>query len=150
MALKGTGDLHKRAEDTERRSILFVDDDEDIVALFKSGLERRGFSVSAFNDPLAALKSYRPGEYDIVITDIAMPRMNGFELYRRLVQLDTSVKVCFLTAFYLSSREFAVMFPKTTVPYLITKPVRISEVAGIVRKLLSDDTLSRASRSRDT
>ncbi|MGC2426824.1 MAG: response regulator, partial [Nitrososphaeraceae archaeon] len=60
---------------------MIVDDETDINLLFKIVLEDRGFKVDTFDDPIAALENYRAGLYDLLILDIKMPRMHGFELY---------------------------------------------------------------------
>jgi DNA-binding response OmpR family regulator len=58
-----------------------VDDGPDIARLFTLVLENMGFDVDTFDDPLQALSNFRPNLYDLVILDIALPNMNGFELY---------------------------------------------------------------------
>ena len=62
------------------RRILVVDDEQDIAMSLKAGLERKGFAVDVFFDPLEALERYQPGTYDLLIIDVRMPKMNGFEL----------------------------------------------------------------------
>ena len=82
-----------------KRRILAVDDEPDITLTFKVGLEDGGlFNVDTFNDPGLALKSFRPDKYALVLIDIMMPKMSGFELYECLKKIDPGVKVCFLTA----------------------------------------------------
>ena len=63
-------------------------------------LEENGFKVDTFTDPLLALQNFKEqdGMYDIIILDIKMPEMNGFELYRQIKKIDDKAKVCFLTA----------------------------------------------------
>lgn len=79
--------------------ILVVDDESDITLTLKAGLETVGlFDVDAFSDPELALKSFKPDFYALVLIDIMMPRMDGFELYERLKKIDPDVKACFLTA----------------------------------------------------
>jgi CheY-like chemotaxis protein len=66
--------------------------------MLKMTLERIGFSVDTFNDPLLALKSYKLHMYDLVMLDVIMPKMDGFELYIRLKKIDPAMNICFLTA----------------------------------------------------
>src|SRR6188472_2559397 len=79
--------------------ILIVDDDPDIAALFKITLERVGLAVDVFNDPLLALSSYKTGIYDLLLLDIRIPGMNGFELCQKIKNMDNEVKACFVTAY---------------------------------------------------
>jgi len=81
-----------------KRRILVVDNEPDITLTLQLGLEEGGFDVDAFTDPDLALKSFKPSFYDLVLIDIMMPKMDGFELYERLKKVDSDVKVCFLTA----------------------------------------------------
>jgi DNA-binding response OmpR family regulator len=67
-----------------RKRILVVDDEPDITFTLQSGLEDGGFDVDAFTDPELALSSFKPGLYDLIIIDIMMPKMDGFDLYERL------------------------------------------------------------------
>jgi CheY-like chemotaxis protein len=66
----------------------------------------RRLDVDAFTDPLPALKGFRPNFYDLVLVDIVMPELDGFELYERLKKIDPDVKVCFLTASEMYHEEF--------------------------------------------
>jgi DNA-binding response OmpR family regulator len=74
--------------------------------LCKLALEYYGFKVDTFNDPQEALSNYKPGYYDLVILDIKMPKMDGFELYDEIKKKDHKAKVCFLTASELYYEEF--------------------------------------------
>jgi DNA-binding response OmpR family regulator len=78
--------------------ILLVDDEQDASLVYKIVLEQNRFEVDSFEDPLLALSNFKPNIYDLVILDIKMPQMNGFELYKELRKIDSKVKVCFLTA----------------------------------------------------
>jgi DNA-binding response OmpR family regulator len=82
-----------------KRRILSVDDDPDITFIVKAGLEASGlFYVDTFNDPELALKSFKPDFYALIMIDIMMPKMSGFEPYEQLRKVDPDIKVCFLTA----------------------------------------------------
>jgi CheY-like chemotaxis protein len=81
------------------KNILFIDDEQDVTFTIKTVLEETGlFHVDTFNDPDLALKRFKPNFYALVLIDIMMPEMGGFELYEQLKKIDPDVKVCFLTA----------------------------------------------------
>jgi two-component system catabolic regulation response regulator CreB/two-component system response regulator ChvI len=86
--------------------MLLVDDEPDITFTIKSILNDNGFQIDIFNDPITALKSYRANFYDLVILDIKMPKMDGFELYIKIKEKDPNVKICFLTAIVTFNEEF--------------------------------------------
>jgi two-component system, OmpR family, response regulator ChvI len=119
-------DKNMTSQTKERRRILVVDDEMDITLSLKTVLEGDQFEVESFNDPISALNSFKAGLYDLLILDIKMPKMNGFQLYREIKNIDDKVKVCFLTA--LSEmhdyEEFKrEVFPKAGERYFIQKPV---------------------------
>jgi DNA-binding NtrC family response regulator len=91
------------------KNILFIDDEKDITLTIKTVLEETGlYHVDTFNDPDLALKRFKPNFYALVIIDIMMPKMCGFELYEYLKKIDPYIQVCFLTAsemYYLKVRE---------------------------------------------
>lgn len=79
--------------------ILVVDDEPDITLTLKTTLEATGlFQIDAFNEPSMALSHFKPSVYDLMVLDIKMPEMDGFELLREIKKVDENVKVCFLTA----------------------------------------------------
>jgi CheY-like chemotaxis protein len=82
---------------TKGNKVLLVDDEPDIMMAFKLTLESAGFIVDTYQDPLLALSRFKPS-YNLVILDIKMPKMNGFELYSEMRKRDEQVKVCFITA----------------------------------------------------
>ena len=109
--------------------VMIVDDEQDITTVFKMGLENNQFVVTTFNDPLEALSKFRPGLYDLLILDIRMPGLNGFQLYRRIRDIDNKVKVCFLTAFDESRREFRTSFPfLEEVKCYLKKPITVRDL----------------------
>jgi DNA-binding response OmpR family regulator len=81
-----------------KKRICFVDDEPDITLLCKIVLEDEGFKVDTFTDSLLALSNFKPSFYDLVILDIKMPRIDGFELFRKIKGIDKNTKMCFLTA----------------------------------------------------
>jgi DNA-binding response OmpR family regulator len=96
---------HQKKQQKQKK-ILAVDDEPDLTKLCSLALEYHGFKVDTFNDPQEALSNYKPGYYDLVILDIKMPKMDGFELYDKIKKKDRKAKVCFLTASELYYEEF--------------------------------------------
>jgi DNA-binding response OmpR family regulator len=86
--------------------ILIVDDEPDLTQVSSLALEFHGFKVDSFNDPQEALSKYAPGLYDLIILDVKMPKMSGFELYHEIKEKDNNANVCFLTASELYYEEF--------------------------------------------
>jgi DNA-binding response OmpR family regulator len=113
-------------ETKKRKRILVVDDELDITVALKTVLDGDQFQVDSFNDPVSARNSFKAGFYDLLILDIKMPRMNGFQLYREIKNIDNKVKVCFLTALneMHDYEEFKRdVYPKAGERYFIQKPV---------------------------
>jgi two-component system, OmpR family, response regulator ChvI len=126
-------------QQTSPKRILVVDDESDISSAMKIGLEDNGFTVNVFNDPLSALASYRPGAYDLLILDVKMPKMNGFELYREIRKIDDRAKLCFLTAFEMYGEEFRRVFPSMDIKHFIQKPISMADLIDQIRKLTDQD-----------
>ncbi len=122
------------AVERKKYRVMIVDDEQDITAIFKIGLERYEFIVTTYNDPAVALSKFRPGMYDLLILDIRMPGMNGFELYQKLRDMDANVKVCFLTAFDEYRSGFKKIFPYLDeVKCYLKKPITIQD---LVKRLI--------------
>ena len=121
----------------DKRRILIVDDDPDISSLYKLSLERDGFVVDTFNDPLMALSDYKVGTYGLLLIDIKMPRMNGLELYQKLKNMGDKPKVCFITAFEEYNKQFRELFPdlKEKVSFL-RKPIELQYLTRVVKSEL--------------
>jgi CheY-like chemotaxis protein len=88
------------------KRILLVDDEPDLIQVSTLALEYHGYKVDSFNDPQEALSKFKPGLYDLIIIDIKMPNMDGFELYHEIKKKDNNAKICFLTASELYYEEF--------------------------------------------
>jgi two-component system, OmpR family, response regulator ChvI len=116
--------------------ILLVDDERDINTVVRKGLERVGFKVRAFNNPLDALSKFEAGSYDVALLDIRMPSMNGFELYKKLREIDSKIKVCFITAFEMYEEEFKKLFPSHEVRCFIKKPIKLTDLIIEIEKIL--------------
>ena len=114
-----------------------MDDDADIISTFKMILEMNGFEVDAYTNPLSALSDFKPNEFGLLILDVRMPDMNGFELYRKIKSIDSGVEVCFITAFEDYREEFKESFPMLDeAKYFIRKPKAIQDLVNHVATLL--------------
>jgi DNA-binding response OmpR family regulator len=82
----------------EKKKILVVNDEPDVTTMLKMTLERAGFRVDTFNDPVLVFKGYKPHTYDLVILDVIMPELDGLDLYTQLKRKDSGINICFLTA----------------------------------------------------
>jgi len=127
----------------KKKRILLVDDEQDIALAFKISLENNGFTVDAFNDAEEALSNFEAGFYDLLLIDIKMPKMNGFELYREIEKIDNKPKICFITAFEVYYKSLRELFPTVKVDCYIKKPITTDDlVQRIKSELVTTDTSS--------
>jgi DNA-binding NtrC family response regulator len=118
---------------TKKKRVLIVDDDPDILITYKKGLEDNGlFVVKTFADPEETLSNFRSGLYDCLIIDIRMPKMDGFQLYDKMKDIDNKVKVCFITAYEVNYEALRKVFPTLGLECFIQKPIEVSQ---LVRKI---------------
>ena len=121
--------------------IMVVDDERDILSIVKRGLESKNrFQVEIFIDAesaLASLKENSNNYYDLVLTDIRMPKINGFELYRRIKESNPSMKIVFITAFEINKEEFSKVIPSLDVIDFISKPVSMSTLISKLNSILN-------------
>ena len=124
--------------DEERRlRILAVDDEPDLTMLCRMSLEHYGFEVDTFNDPQEALSKFKPGSYDLVILDIKMPKMDGFELYHKIKKKDNNANICFLTASELYYEEFRKKeYYALDRNMFIRKPIENEELVKEINKMI--------------
>jgi DNA-binding response OmpR family regulator len=122
------------------KRVLIVDDEPDLTLSLKITLEENGFKVDSFTDPLSALENYKEeaGMYDLLILDMKMPQMNGFELYRQIKKIDDKAKVCFLTAGEMDYEQFG----KELIPALenncyIQKPIENETLIKRLNRIIS-------------
>ena len=121
----------------DNNRILVVDDEPDLTQVSTLALEYHGFKVDSFNDPQEALSKYKPGLYDLVILDIKMPKMDGFELYHEIKKKDNNANVCFLTASELYYEEFRKKeYCALDRNLFIRKPIENEELVKEINKMI--------------
>ena len=112
----------------KKKRILLVDDEHDIIFALSKGLEDNGFVVDTFNDPQEALSNFKAGLYDLLLIDVKMPKMNGFELYEKIEKIDNKAKVCFITAFEVYYKSLRELFPTMKADCFIKKPITTDDL----------------------
>ncbi|MGA8105609.1 MAG: response regulator [Nitrososphaeraceae archaeon] len=121
--------------------VLVLDDDFDLATLVKQILQKDVFkNVFAFTDPLLALEHFRINhkDYSIIISDIRMPTMNGFEFVREARKINPKVKILLMTAFEIDDKEFARVLPKPKIDGLIRKPASSKQILNTISNLIMD------------
>lgn len=118
--------------------ILVVDDEKDILNVFKKGLEQAGFLVDGEVDPIRAFVNFKPNTYDLVILDLKMPDISGVELYRKLRQIDNKFKICFVSAFVRTREIIEANYPELKdSTYILEKPITIAKLVEIINSELN-------------
>jgi len=117
--------------------LLVVDDDYDIASLIRIGLEKIGLSVSSFTDPYLALEEFskKSSEYELVISDIRIPGMNGYEFVKQVKKIKPKVNVILMTAFDIEDKEFHNILPSIKINGFLQKPFSITQLNDIIRSI---------------
>ena len=114
--------------------IMVLDDDFDISFLIKSSLQRSGYTVFAFTDPHLALDHLKmnSSKYNLVISDLRMPSMDGLEFIKRVREIESSINVFIMTAFDINDLESSLR--SLRVSELLAKPISMRKINTIVDK----------------
>jgi DNA-binding response OmpR family regulator len=122
-----------------QKRILVVDDQPDLTRVCSLALEYHGFKVETFNDSEEVLSNFKPDYYDLVILDIKMPKMDGFELYHEIKKKDNNANVCFLTASELYHEEFRKRkYWALDINLFIRKPIENEELVKEINKMIKN------------
>jgi len=128
------------------KKILLVDDEPDITFTIKNMLYNTGFQIYTFNDPITSLKLYRSNFYDLVILDIKIPYMDGFEFYIKIKEKDPTVKICFLTAIATFDEEFRKSRPEVSriiaEECFIQKPITTEDLIKKIIDIMNIDMIT--------
>jgi DNA-binding NtrC family response regulator len=115
-----------------QKSILVVDDELDIIIIFRQALSKQGYSVFGFTDPALALEHFKLNakDYHLVITDVRMPHINGFELAASIKAIKPDAKIVLMSAFEIGDLEFSMSSAK--ISDFIRKPI---DIGSLVQKV---------------
>lgn len=122
---------------------MVVDDEEDLAYLMKAGLELGGqYDIDAFNDAEKALLEFKANKYDLILIDILMPKINGFEFYKLIKEKDPSSKVCFISASEYKEEKIKNILPdfktQKQKTIIIRKPIRLKELSRQVSIIINE------------
>jgi CheY-like chemotaxis protein len=117
---------------------LLVDDEPDVTYTIRRVLENNGFVVDSYTESTLALSNFKLGLYDLLLLDIKMPKMDGFELYQKMKEIDRNVKICFLTASELFYEEYrrADAYPRVNKEHFMQKPIGTEELLRQLNEIL--------------
>jgi DNA-binding NtrC family response regulator len=125
---------------TRKSTIMIVDDEPDLLKLTKKFLESEGFEVHAFTSPEAAIQHVRQGcaTCTIVVSDIRMPGMSGFDLVRQLKEMLPETKVVLMSSFVIHKEEFKKVMPTLAVDEFLMKPFSRADLLEAIKNALRE------------
>jgi two-component system, cell cycle response regulator CpdR len=115
--------------------ILLAEDDNDMRRFLAKALQNAGYAVASFDNGLAAYNRLREEPFELLLTDIVMPEMDGIELARRATELDPEIKVMFITGF-----AAVALNPDNHAPRqakILSKPFHLRDLVNEVQRLLA-------------
>ncbi len=126
------------ADYNKENRIFLVEDEPDFAYLVKTGLERDGFEVDGYTNPLLALQDFKSGLYQLLILDIKMPNMDGIELFNRMNKEDDKVRVCFFSASHLLNSNYQNFIQEHPNRFLfLQKPISVHKMTEQIEQFLS-------------
>jgi two-component system catabolic regulation response regulator CreB/two-component system response regulator ChvI len=123
------------------KRILIVDEDPDVTLTFKAAFKeanringnRNFFQVQTYNDPVRALSEFKPDLYDLMLVDINMPKMNGFEFALKIMEVDANPRICFMSSGLINQEALREQYPLLSVGCFIGKPVSMENLVKRVK-----------------
>jgi two-component system, cell cycle response regulator CpdR len=115
--------------------ILLAEDDHDMRRFLSKALQAAGFNVASFDNGKSAYQRLREEPFELLLTDIVMPEMDGIELARKATELDPDIKVMFITGF-----AAVALNPDNNAPRqakVLSKPFHLKELVNEVQRLLA-------------
>jgi CheY-like chemotaxis protein len=125
------------------KRILIVDDNVDITVTFKTAIEdnnnttlTKKIEVYTSNNPVVALSEFKPNFYDLLLVDINMPQMNGFELCENILAIDIDVRICFMSSVEINREALREIYPSLSLGCFIRKPMTTDYLVKRIRSEL--------------
>jgi DNA-binding response OmpR family regulator len=124
------------------KRILIVDDHADITASFKVAIEDsnngndKRIEVYTANDPVVALSEFKPNFYDLLLVDINMPHMNGFQLCEKILAIDINVRICFMSSVEINRKALREIYPSLSIGCFMRKPMTLDYLLERIRSEL--------------
>jgi CheY-like chemotaxis protein len=126
------------------KRILIVDDESDVTMTFRAVIEdsnndvdvNKRIEVYTCNNPVASLSEFKPNFYDLLLVDINMPHMNGFELVEKILAIDINVRVCFMSNGEINREALSEIYPTRQEGCFIRKPVSMDYLVKRIRSEL--------------
>ena len=115
--------------------IILAEDDSDMRRFLVKALQSAGYDVISFDNGLSAYQWLREEPFELLLTDIVMPEMDGIELARRASELDPDIKIMFITGFAAVALNPDTAAPKAA--KVLSKPVHLRELVSEVGKMLA-------------
>ena len=123
---------------------MIVDDEADVTITFKAGIEEsnnnngtdKRIEVYTSNNPVVALSEFEPNFYDLILVDINMPHMNGFELCEKILVIDINVRICFMSSVEINGEALREIYPSLSLGCFIRKPVTTDYLLERIRSEL--------------
>lgn len=122
-------------EIVKKKRILHVDDEKDILEVVKTILESEGFEVVSATSGTEALKDIDSGDFDLLILDIMMPDMSGWDLFTRIGKIKSTYKVVFLSILEVSEEKMKTLKDAGVKDY-IRKPFEVDDLVARIKKAI--------------
>ncbi|HEY6885748.1 MAG TPA: response regulator [Nitrososphaeraceae archaeon] len=137
--LEHSKDQTASSRNKKKKRILLVDDEPDICMAYQMMLEDAGYDCISYTDSLKALQEFKPYFYDLILLDIKMPLLNGFELCEKVREIDKTVHIVFITASEVYYEKFRSQhFPELGKVNYIQKPIGNEELVQIVNTIIGN------------
>jgi CheY-like chemotaxis protein len=128
---------------TGGKRVLLVDDEPDICMIYQLVLEDAGYKCISYTDPVIALQEFRPNYYNLILLDIKMPVLNGFELCKKIREIDKTIHIVFITASEHYYEQFRTQrYPELSKVNYIQKPIGNDELLRIVNSIVGNNSIT--------